>query len=572
MPYGADGKAICMSERTGTTVRFLATSQQWRIVEDGDRTLGVLAPLLSERTLRSLLEGRSHHDVLDDLALRTTFAAFTHAPHEGFRLHTDLNRSFPLYWRRKGHLIEASDDHRVLTVAPGDDRSFAAVEEFAFAGFTVGTRTLHDGIHCAPADAEVRLDSMPIRPRDRSRISLPGPGPVTDAEEAGAQFFNALRSAVDDLVSENPDAHFLLPLSGGSDSRLLATAVRDVAPSRLTAFTYGTAGATEVKTSRRVAAALGISWVAIELSVPEIRRRWRAPENARFLAFAHGGNALPHVQDWFAISTLREQGVVGPDTIVLPGHTAARSYASPRTPAEDGGWGRGAILDTILAQHFNQRGATPTREPVRSQLVPALLAELPLAPDRFDEISTARLIQTFNIQHRQVKYILNSVRVYEHFSARWAMPLLDGRCHRVLDTIDWEIRRSKDWYHTLTDREMRRVAGDRADGLELAAADGAARPGSGPARGTLGRRVHGLTASAQSVLTNLHHPLAFEAYAPSRRDYVQALVHRFSPVGVFAEAFLDGRWNLRYDWDNDATWNTPPVISVSEFSVPHGGL
>lgn len=558
-----------MSKPTGTTVRFLATNPQWRIVENADRTLGVLAPLLSERTFRSLLKERSHHDVLEDLALRTSFAAFTHAPHEGFRLHTDLNRSFPLYWRRQGDLIEASDDHRVLTAAPGDDRSSTALEEFSFAGFTVGTRTLHDGIHCAPADAEVRLDSTMIRPQERSRISLPGPGPVTDAEEAGAQFFNALRSAVDDLVSENPDAHFLLPLSGGSDSRLLATAVHDVAPARLTAFTYGTGGAEEVRTSRQVAAALGIPWVAIELSVPEIRRRWRAPENASFLALAHGGNALPHVQDWFAISTLREQSVVGPDAIVLPGHTAARSYTPPRTPVEDGGWDRDTILDTVLAQHFNQRGATPTHEPVRSQLVPALLAELPLAQDRFDEISTARLIQTFNIQHRQVKYILNSVRVYEHFSARWAMPLLDGRCHRVLDTIDWEIRRSKDWYRTLTDREMRRVAGDRADGLELAAADGAARPGSGPVHDTLGRSVHRLTTSARSVLTNLHHPLAFEAYAPSRRDYVRSIAHRFSPLGVFAQAFLDGSWNPQYDWDDESTWSTPSVISVSEFSVSH---
>jgi asparagine synthase (glutamine-hydrolysing) len=547
------------------TVRFHATRCEWRITEIGESTVGVLAPQLSEATLRQVLRREtSAREVIDALRGRTELAAFSHGPHEGFRLHTDLNRSFPLYWRRTRNTVEASDDHRVLAAAPERHRCADSMEQFAYSGFTVGTRTMHDEVECVPADAEVRFDAAGVRTIDRTQLALPGPGPVDTPDEAGEIFLDALRQAAADLVSENPQARFLLPLSGGSDSRLLALALKEAAPAHLSAFTYGVRRSSEVRASRSVAEALGIPWTSVELSAPSIRRRWRAPENASFLARAHAGNALPHIQDWYALSRLHEQGLVTADTIILPGHTAARSYTPPRSPGPDGGWSREQILDTLLAHHFNQRSGVPSRGPLRSRLAPALDAELPAGVDRFDELSAARQIQTFNIQHRQVKYILNSVRTYEHFSARWAMPLLDARCHQALNRIDWSVRQSKEWYRALTDGEMRRLAGGRADGI-APLAHGPRGPAPAPASLS---RAGALTRSARSVLTNLRHPMAFEAYAPSRREYASLLARRHSPLGVFAQVFLEGRWNPWYRWDDRSTWDTPPVISLSEFSIP----
>lgn len=558
-----------MSGSAVTTVRFHATRHQWRIVEVGGATLGLLAPQLTDATLQQVLESEeSWRAVVDALADRTEFAAFSHDPREGFLLHTDLNRSFPLYWRRDGDTVDASDDHRVLASLPERHHCAASVDEFAYAGFTVGTRTMHDEVLCTPADAEIRFDGGQARSLNRSRVALPGPGPVDTPQEAGSVFLDALHTAVGALVTENPQAHFLLPLSGGSDSRLLALALRDVAPARLTAYTYGVPRSAEVKASQSVAVALGIPWTAVELNTSSIRQRWRAPENAPFLADAHAGNALPHIQDWYAVSRMREQGLVTEDTIVLPGHTAARTYTPPAPPSEDGGWSREQILDTLLAQHFNQRSRAPSREPICSRLAPALDAELPAGSEGFDELTAARLIQTFNIQHRQVKYILNSARTYEHFSARWSMPLLDARCHHALNRIDWSVRRSKDWYRALADQEMRRLAGDRADRIVPLAGVPAEPAPTTTALNRVRQHASSVTRSAQSVAMNLRHPMAFEAYAPSRREYVSALARRFSPLGVFAQAFLDGRWNPSYRWDDSSTWDTPPVISLSEFSVP----
>ncbi|WP_062949995.1 asparagine synthase-related protein [Brachybacterium sp. sponge] len=557
------------SDRTGSTVEFLATRKEWRIDDVGGCTLGVLAPQLDDPTYRHVLASNgTARGVIDALAHRTELAAFTHDPHDGFRLHTDANRSYPLYWRRSGDLVTASDDHRVLAAAAPGEGSASSVREFAHAGFTVGTRTMYEGVHCAPADAEIRVDTVHAERWDHSRISLPGHGPLTDLEEAGTVFYDALRESVDDLATQNPAATFLLPLSGGSDSRLLAAALCDVAPDRTVAFTYGTSRSAETRTSRAVAEALGIPWTALEMSPRDIRRRWRSAANAPFLAHAHAGNALPHVQDWYAIALLHERGTLTSDSIVLPGHTAARTYSPPAAPPKDGMYGRGELLDALLAQHFNQRGDVPTTEPVRSLLVPALSAELPSSEGHFDELAAARLIQRFNIQHRQVKYILNSVRTYEHHGARWSMPLLSGRCHSALGQIDWSVRRTKHWYHSLTDREMNRLAGNRAHGLELAGAgpSGPSAPGNG-ARGRL-RSARPLIRSARGLLRNLHHPMAFQAYAPSRREYLTALAHRCSPLGVYAEAFLEDRWNPHYRWSDSATWSTPPVTSISRFSVP----
>ncbi|MDO5663145.1 MAG: asparagine synthase-related protein [Brachybacterium sp.] len=361
-----------------------------------------------------------------------------------------------------------------------------------------------------------------------------------------------------------------MPLSGGTDSRLIAAMLRDIGPRRLTAFTYGIKGSIEAETSRLVAAALDIPWQTVTLSPRRIHAAWSAEGTGSFLAYSHLGNALPHVQDWFAIRELSRAGVIGEDSVVLPGHTAARSYIPLPVGPDPGEVGSDKIIDAVILRHFNQRGHFPLATPYRDLFSDRIREELQLSDSAKDPLDAARLIQTFNIQHRQTKYILNSVRTYEHFGAGWSMPLLSAQCHRAMQDIDWSVQSTKEWYRRLTDSVVRRVAGATLDDLRLAAEHPDHLPVPAP-----GAVSSGVTAARRSFvrasrqLGNLRHPMAFEAFSRTPSAYLSGLARRQSPVGIFAHQFLQGTWNTSFSWRDPATWDAPRATRTVQIALPN---
>lgn len=195
----------------------------------------------------------------------------------------------------------------------------AGVAQLRHLGFSLGARTLVEGVRSVQAAHTVVLrddGSWDQRPYMRYRR---GPDLVEDPDEFAGIFGGALRRCVSRLVAAAGRSQLVVPLSGGLDSRLLATALVEAGAPRLAAFSYGVPGCGEEAVARGVADSLGIPFTAVRLDPDRMAERWRRADGFRRATW--GATSLPHVQDWYALGELRCRRLIDDDAVIVPGHT-----------------------------------------------------------------------------------------------------------------------------------------------------------------------------------------------------------------------------------------------------------
>ncbi|CAM2898321.1 asparagine synthase-related protein [Actinomyces slackii] len=450
---------------------------------------------------------------------------------------------------RSHHLLFAYADSRwIVTDDPQHMRSHLgswrrdhqAAEAFAHMALVPGSRTLVEGVGATESAATVVLrpdGSWEQRTWDSYRYAVE---PITDEAEFDAAFDAALDRAVGRLLERTAGRSLVLPLSGGLDSRLLATWLRRLGAADIVAYTYGKPGDREGAVSRDVAAALDIPWLRIDLDVAEMARVWQGPEGARFQEQTWGMTSLPHVQDWYALRTLRRRSLIDEGAVILPGHTIVGNTHDEHLlgPAAS----RARVLAAIASHHTTLQGdgraagrlALLRRELLRTE------ALAPVTGER----GAQELIEWFNIRERQAKYINASMKAYEAMGYDWALPMLDTEVWECWLRGSQELTATRAWYARYTSQRFSQATGQDQELYTAASTRLPAVPkrlALSVLRATGGDRA---LSRVRSVRAMLDHPMGFEAFATGISRPRQAL--RFATgtttLGLWSELFLANRW------------------------------
>ncbi len=304
-----------------------------------------------------------------------------------------------------------------------------AREEFLLAGFVTGRDTLYPNVKQIQAgeylEAQASNGQIQLKTSRYYRFWHTEPG-VCDKTELLEQLQDATISAMRRLIQKAAGRRIVIPLSGGYDSRLVATMLKKLGYDNVLCFTYGVSGNKEAEYSRKIAKALGFDWAFVEYSTDLWREAWRTLEAEIYRENAANHTSLPHVQDWLAVKTLVERKKITSDDLIVPGHTG--DFVAG-----------GHIPRFVFARELH------TEEQLLRALVKDHLSNIPkqeiyfLGEDRlykrlkcriaskFDNTAAgvANLYEMWDWQERQAKYIINSVRVYDQFELDWWLPLWD---------------------------------------------------------------------------------------------------------------------------------------------------
>src|SRR5690606_18133863 len=125
------------------------------------------------------------------------------------------------------------------------------------------------------------------------------------------------------------------------------------------------------------------------------------------------------LQDFFAVKSLKQQGVIPEDAVFVPGHTGdfiSGGHLVPGLTPEN-------ITEAILKRHYALRAGDKTvfRERVAKML---------------HDISPAENFENWNLKERQSKFIINSNRAYEFWGHEHLMPLWDKELVLFFQNID----------------------------------------------------------------------------------------------------------------------------------------
>ncbi|HYD60717.1 MAG TPA: asparagine synthetase B family protein [Noviherbaspirillum sp.] len=363
----------------------------------------------------------------------------------------DHLRSIPLFYGVANGSAYVSDDAEWVRNAVGNkEMDPLARDEFKLTGYVTGSQTLYPDVKELQAGELLLVDTTQGRPVvATARYFQYDHFPSVQADEGllREKLDERLHAAVHRLAAWAGGRQIVIPLSGGYDSRLVATLLCRIGYPNMLAFTYGVPGNKEAEYSRQVAQALGLKWHFVEYSRARWRAAWNSAERRRYQDFASGWSSLAHVQDWLAVRSMQEDGVLEQGCVFVPGHTCFRQNTGI-TARDDISTPPGIelFIDRIRDRHY-----------IRSVGKDGPERHLPVWRQRIRETAgvdkvasweaLANAYERWEWQERQAKFICNSVRVYEFFGYDWWLPLWDMGLVRFAQGVPLHLRQGRRWYN-----------------------------------------------------------------------------------------------------------------------------
>lgn len=390
----------------------------------------------------------------------------------GWILISDRVRSRPLFWRSVEADTEVSvDAAQPLIISdsvyqwadslpPADELS---VEEFLHTGYVTGSATLFRDITQLQSAQWVQLNAqgqLVFAENYDYFLAASVLAEATDTEPFWlAQLDDKMKAVTERLIRYAAGRQIVVPLSGGYDSRILAVYLKGAGYTNLCCFTFGRDGSKEVETSQQVAKALGLSWHNVLYSKAMWQQLSAQPEFEHYLQFMHGAVSVPNLQVYPALKQLKQQGLIQPDAVLVPGHTGDfisgghLPSAVLQNPAQ--------LFKHIVARHYELSKA-PLSDALKNKLQLQLDAMIQSAEAAGADLSA--VAECWNWKERQAKFIVNSNRYYEFFQLDWWMPLWDAELTDWYQTVPRPLRKGKKLWIHFVNQQMLKTTGQAITG------------------------------------------------------------------------------------------------------------
>ena len=373
----------------------------------------------------------------------------------------DRVRSIPLFTTRTGDLFTVSDDAyylRECSRAPfNEDRG----TEFLFAGYVTGSATLFEGISQFQAGEYLVIDeSNGHCSKNRYFHYLHGDYSGERVEQALEHLDAVMMHVTDRLVETTvkQGKTIIVPLSGGLDSRTIVALLKRSGIEDVICFSYGKRGNAEAKISKNIAKTLGYQWYFAEYT----GRRWydcyRSDEMREYERYAANLSSLPVFQDYLAIRVLEKEGKIPEHAVFVPGHTGDM-LSGRHIPGNLGNIPHDydRFVTGTLRRHYSLQRLDGKNEEIPDKIrerIHELYGHLPIN----DADSLANVIEYFNFNERQAKFIVNSVRAYEFLGYEWRLPLWDSELMDFFLRMPLSFRLNQFLYRTYCCKKL--FAGD----------------------------------------------------------------------------------------------------------------
>jgi len=337
-------------------------------------------------------------------------------------------------WRVDGNARRLAAGLGATTINP--DAALA----LAMSGATIGEATLLDGIEALGAGEAVLFAPGQEPRRQRLYLYMPEPDETVPADDPALRrrLADVTMGIFSKMVASLEGRAVAVPLSAGLDSRLVACALKELGVENVTCFSYGRRGNFEAEGARRVAAKLGYDWIFVEHTPRQQAATFASEECRAFEAFADPLNAIPFHQDFFAVGSLKEEGKIPQEAVIVNGQSgdyiagnhippslcAALGDSSEGDSSEEARWER--ITAALMDKHYDlwKTLRTPENEArISAMLREEMESEGGGLGKPENDFALYEMLEFLN---RQVKYVVAGQRSYEWHGYDWRLPLWDN--------------------------------------------------------------------------------------------------------------------------------------------------
>ncbi|MCE8018994.1 hypothetical protein HOP51_02510 [Halomonas sp. MCCC 1A11036] len=385
----------------------------------------------------------------------------------------DRVRSIPLYYGVHAGDVYLSDDadwvRRQVDETQIHDEARA---DFELSGYVTGQDTLFHRVKQLRAgealivsDSDLGLTLFVERYFRFQYVRCQDDG-ISDRDDGRRliRLEEVVEEACQQMVRMANGRQVVVPLSGGYDSRLIATLLARCGYPRVLTYAYGHRDNQEAKVSREVAQSLGLPWTFVEYSQEAWSQVADSEEYWRYQQWASGWSGIVNMQDWLAVKLLTEQGKVEPGSLFVPGHCCVTGFL-PSSVFEAKRAGRlveaGELTEALRQRHFTLNESAEGEALFRERVLPRLTQDYRL-DETLDPDEFIRQFVLFGWQERQAKFIVNSVRCFEFFGHDWWMPLYDRDFMAFWQSVPLHWLECRSGYVTFVENLFAEVSGHSA--------------------------------------------------------------------------------------------------------------
>jgi asparagine synthase (glutamine-hydrolysing) len=333
-------------------------------------------------------------------------------------LATDIIRSIPMFYFRSGgdtiitdNILKYNEEH------PGLLLSEELLTEFIHTSIVLGKNTVFEDVYCIQAGEVACISKTGFDTERYFKYSeREGITPVNDYIELAHSldhiFLNVFSRMIQSVGKVN---NWVIPLSGGHDSRIIVNYLSKLELKNVICFSYGYPGNEQSRLSKMVSETLGYKWYFVEYTAERWHELHQEGVINSFLPFGFNGISSPCLQDFLAIYTLKQDKIIGEGDVIVPGHALdfiAGSHLGTGPVLND--------IESLINSLVNKHAGYFSDNINKAAVFNRINESFKLSDENLDDFS-----EYFNWQERQAKFIVNSVRSYEYLGFNWALPFWD---------------------------------------------------------------------------------------------------------------------------------------------------
>lgn len=358
---------------------------------------------------------------------------------------TDRMRGYPIIYFSENNDWIITDD--IMQLQDSNDKRYQIdaniLEQYLVSDYVFGPYTVYKNIYSIQAGEAVRLtyaNPNPERLQYFKWIPNMAVNQCLDLQNEAAKQDKVFISVFQRMIDSAPGVNnWLIPLSGGYDSRIIVNYLYKMGIKNVICFSYGMKGNIQSEISKKVAEALGFDWYFIDFKewIPLVLKSIHIEGYLKYGFNGVSEASFSHVPFMFA---LLKMGVAKENDIVVPGH-ALEVLAGNHLDMPSLKYKR--LEDTLrtLKRHYSGFGYYTKKRIAVEDHVLKIVQGYNLEP--------AQVPECFDWQERQTKFIANSVKVYEYFNVGWRIPEWDLELFNYWKNISFEHRFERNMFKSI---------------------------------------------------------------------------------------------------------------------------
>ncbi len=289
------------------------------------------------------------------------------------------------------------------------------LEEYFASGYVYGNSNIFEGFHSIQAGELVSIIDHQIRSIRYFEFKLANETlQFLDLDTFTKTLNRILHASFTRMIEQTPNVNrWIVPLSGGHDSRLIVNYLYRMGLKNVLCFTYGLKDNEQSGISKQVATTLNYDWHFVEYTEQKWQELHELDIIDEYLSFAFNGVSTPHLQDFLAVYELKKRGIIHQNDVFVPGHTLD--------------WLAGSNFSQLDLECRNKDGAVDRVAKMHTHISKSSSSPLNHLKEIYDKanVDPQYFQEYFNWQEKRTKFMVNSVRTYEFFGYEYRLPYWD---------------------------------------------------------------------------------------------------------------------------------------------------